>query len=185
MENDKPTRLVWAAGSVVHERGFNATSLAQIAERADVPLGNMYYYFKTKDALGHALVEQYGRHQEALRQVWESNDDPHARLEAFINSTVSERDVLARHGCPIGTLNAELHKQGGPLAQRFGDIFADSLAWLAQQFRDLGRGVQESRRFAAHLLSALQGAALLAHTFDDPDFVTGEAALLKNWIQAL
>jgi len=185
MENDKPTRLVQAAGSVVHERGFNATSLAQIAERADVPLGNMYYYFKTKDALGHALVEHHGRHQETLRQGWESNDDPHARLEAFINNTVSERDVLARHGCPIGTLNAELHKQGGPLAQRFGDIFADLLAWLAQQFRDLGRDVQESDRFAAHLLSALQGAALLAHTFDDPDFVTGEATLLKNWIQAL
>ena len=31
----------------------------------------------------------------------------------------------------------------------------------------------------------LQGEALLAPTFDDPEFVTGEAALLKNWIQAL
>jgi muconolactone delta-isomerase len=36
-----------------------------------------------------------------------------------------------------------------------------------------------------HLLRLLQGAALLAPTFDDPEFVTGEAALLKNWIQAL
>ena len=36
-----------------------------------------------------------------------------------------------------------------------------------------------------HLPRLLQGAALLAPTFDDPEFVTGEAALLKNWIQAL
>ena len=36
-----------------------------------------------------------------------------------------------------------------------------------------------------HLLRLLQRAALLAHTIDDPDFVTGAAALLKKWIQAL
>jgi muconolactone delta-isomerase len=36
-----------------------------------------------------------------------------------------------------------------------------------------------------HLPRLLQGAALLTHTIDDPEFVTGEAALLKNWIQAL
>ena len=35
-----------------------------------------------------------------------------------------------------------------------------------------------------HLLRLLQGAALLAHTIDDPEFVTGKAALLKNRIQA-
>ena len=58
-------------------------------------------------------------------------------------------------------------------------------ASFARHFRDLGRGVQESHRFAAHLLSALQYAPPLAYTFDDPEFVTGEAALLKNRIQAL
>lgn len=185
MGADKRSRLVQAAGALVHEQGFNSTSLAQIAERAEVPLGNVYYYFKTKDALGRALFEQYSLHQEALRRGWESNRSPRARIEAFIDTTVADRDVLAHHGCPIGTLNAELHKQGGELAQRFGALFADSIDWLAQQFRDLGRRSQESPKLAAHVLSSLQGAALLAHTFDDPDFVTGEAELLKKWIRTL
>jgi TetR/AcrR family transcriptional regulator, transcriptional repressor for nem operon len=33
-----------------------ATSLAEIAQAADVPLGNVYYYFKSKDELIRAVV---------------------------------------------------------------------------------------------------------------------------------
>ena len=53
---DKRTRLIETAAKLTHEHGFNRTSLADIAEESGVPLGNVYYYFKTKEALGEALV---------------------------------------------------------------------------------------------------------------------------------
>jgi AcrR family transcriptional regulator len=35
--------------SLAHRNGFRDTSLADIAEAAHVPVGNLYYYFKTKE----------------------------------------------------------------------------------------------------------------------------------------
>lgn len=185
--HDKRGRLVEAAGRLTHRQGFNRTSLAQIADQAEVPLGNVYYYFKTKEAIGQALVERYRCGQAALRQQWDSHPDPRSRIEAFIDMTVQGRDLLARHGCAIGTLNSELHKSDqheGPLSQKAARLFADLLAWLEAQFRALTQD-EEPRDLAVHLLSALQGASLLAHTFGDPDYVVREAHRLKQWIHSL
>src|SRR5258706_13900916 len=54
---DKRSRLVSAAVGLAYRNGFVATSLADIAREAEVPLGNVYYYFKTKDEIGEAIVE--------------------------------------------------------------------------------------------------------------------------------
>jgi hypothetical protein len=54
---DKRSRLVSAAVGLAYQNGFGATSLADIAREAEVPLGNVYYYFKTKDDIGEAIVE--------------------------------------------------------------------------------------------------------------------------------
>jgi hypothetical protein len=54
---DKRSRLVSAAVGLAYQNGFGATSLADIAREAEVPLGNLYYYFKTKDDIGEAIVE--------------------------------------------------------------------------------------------------------------------------------
>jgi AcrR family transcriptional regulator len=53
---DKRTRLIETATKLAYGRGFRETSLADIAEAARVPVGNVYYYFKTKDELAEAVV---------------------------------------------------------------------------------------------------------------------------------
>ena len=56
---DKRTRLVLAGRELLHEQGFQRTTLADVAGRAGVPLGNVYYYFKTKDSLCEAIIEAH------------------------------------------------------------------------------------------------------------------------------
>ncbi len=181
---DKRTRLIDTAAKLAHEHGFHKTSLADIARESGVPLGNVYYYFKTKEALGEALVEKLSTGFARMRERWAAIPDPKARLEAFIQMTIDNRDSLARSGCPIGTLCAELHKEGGPLAEHAATLFGDSLTWMEAQFQEVGRG-DESRHLAVHLLSALEGASLLTHTFHDPNVVTGESNRLKLWVRSL
>jgi TetR/AcrR family transcriptional regulator, transcriptional repressor for nem operon len=106
------------------------------------------------------------------------------RLEAFIQMSIDNRDSLARSGCPIGTLRAELHKKGGPLAEDAAKLFAELLKWLEAQFRLIGRK-GESRDLAVHLLSALEGASLLSHTFHSTHYVVREANRLKEWVRDL
>jgi TetR/AcrR family transcriptional repressor of nem operon len=184
-DRDKRSRLVDAALRLVHRQGFHRTTLADLAQESGVPLGNVYYYFKTKDALGEALIDQYVGRYEALRAKWETKSDPKARLDAFIQMTIDNRETLAESGCPMGTLTSELRKGDGHLATCATRLFADLLDWLEQQFRRLGRSKSEARGLAVHLLSALQGASLLAHNFGSPKYATQEAKLLREWVRDL
>src|SRR5688572_31343032 len=181
---DKRTRLIETAAALTHERGFNRTSLADIADASGVPLGNVYYYFKTKEALGDALVDRISNRYQNLCSAWEERADPRQRLIAFVQMTIDNRDNLARSGCPIGTLCAELHKDGGPLADHAAGLFGELLAWIEAQFRAMGKG-KESRDLAVHLLSATEGASLLTHSFHDARYITREAERLIAWVRGL
>ena len=61
----KRERLVAAATELLHQQGIERTTLADIAKAADVPLGNVYYYFKTKDDVIAAVIEAQVRQTKA------------------------------------------------------------------------------------------------------------------------
>src|SRR6266436_9897753 len=115
---DKRTRLVETAMKLAYRRGFRETSIADIAEAAHVPLGNVYYYFKTKDELGEAIVERRLAEFRALREEIDRLSSPKERLFAFVERIHRNREQLARGGCPLGGLCTELHKEGGALAKQ-------------------------------------------------------------------
>src|SRR6476646_2102305 len=104
---DNRERLTHAAMMAVYRRGFGKTALADIAREARIPLGNVYYYFKTKDEIGEAIIE---RRLERIRKLLHGLDEletPKDRLRGFVQIKIDERRDLARSGCPVGTLNAE------------------------------------------------------------------------------
>ena len=181
---DKRSRIVDTAAKLVHEQGFARTSLADIARESGVPLGNLYYYFKTKDAIGDALIEQKSAEAAAARDMWEADLQPRERIEAFIDASIERRESVARSGCPVGSLCSELHKDPGPLADGAAKLFEDFLKWLEEQFRLMGKGA-ESRDLAFHLVSAIQGASLLANTFHSTRQLTRECNRLKDWLRSL
>jgi TetR/AcrR family transcriptional regulator, transcriptional repressor for nem operon len=181
---DKRSRIVDTAARLVHEQSFARTSLADIARESGVPLGNLYYYFKTKDAIGEALIEKMWAAHDATRTTWDADLEPRERIEAFIQATIDRRETVARYGCSFGTLCAELHKEPGPLAERAVTLFDGFLKWLEAQFRLLGKGA-ESRDLAFHLVSALQGASLLANTFHNTRQIARECNRLKEWVRSL
>ena len=183
-KTDKRTRLIEAANKLVQRQGFNQTTLADIARESKVPLGNLYYYFKTRDDIGHALLEHRGGCTQGQFSEWDKLPDPRKRILAAIKAVAGNREMLAQSGCPIGSLCQELHKEGGPLADKAAGMFTAMLGWLEAQFRLLGMG-NESSGHALHLVSALQGVSLLTHTFNDPTLTLRETARLKEWINAL
>lgn len=181
---DKRTRLLRAAAELTHRQGFRGTTLAKLAREARVPLGNVYYYFKTKDEIAAAIVEERATAFRALRQTWEALDSPKDRLLRFVAMIFGSRETIARNGCPLGTLCSELNKEGGKVAKNAALLLTEPLGWMETQFRALGKG-RESASLAVHLLSAVQGVAVLANTFDDPEIVVIEAKHLERWIRDL
>lgn len=184
MKADNRTRLLQAAEKTTYRYGFGNTAIADIAKEARIPLGNVFYYFKTKDEIGDAIVELRVSRFRRLLEELDKAGSPKERLCAFVQIKIQNREELARSGCPVGTLCSELRKLGGAAAGKSKMLFTTALNWMERQFRELGKAA-DSRRLAVHLLSATQGVSVLAHTFHDPGLIEMEAAGLKKWIRSL
>jgi TetR/AcrR family transcriptional regulator, transcriptional repressor for nem operon len=181
---DKRTRLIETAMKLAYKRGFRETSLADIAVAANVPVGNVYYYFKTKEELAEAVIERRLEDFRTLRQKLAQLSSPKKRLVAFLDVIQGNREQLARGGCPLGTLCSELHKEGGDLAKRSAALFTEPMNWLEEQFQADGHG-KDSRELAVHLFSAFQGMAAVAYGANDPELVVMEVKRLREWINTL
>ncbi|WP_438391958.1 TetR/AcrR family transcriptional regulator [Caballeronia sp. DA-9] len=80
--------LIKAAGTVMTEKGIDAATMLEIAELADVGAGTVYNYFKSKDELAIAVLEEM-MHELALRieRATATVEDP-AEVYAFGVRTV-------------------------------------------------------------------------------------------------
>jgi TetR/AcrR family transcriptional regulator, transcriptional repressor for nem operon len=184
LKADNRKRLLQAAEKTTYRYGFGNTAIADIAQEARIPLGNVYYYFKTKDEIGDAIIELRVSRFRKLLEEFDRAESPGERLCAFVDIKIKNREELARNGCPVGGLCSELQKEGGPAAKKSRVLFETALAWMEAQFQALGKGA-DSRGLAVHLLSATQGVSVLAHTFHNPSLIVWEAERLKEWIRGL
>ncbi|WP_211280229.1 TetR/AcrR family transcriptional regulator [Streptomyces lushanensis] len=182
--SQKRQRLTAAAARVLHERGVERTTLADIAREADVPVGNVYYYFKTKDELVQGALSEHSAHLDELTARLERLADPRDRLKALVGAWVEQRDIAARYGCPTGTLAVELDKRAdGTLDAEAGAVIRRLLDWAEGQFRELG--LSDPGGLSLTLVSGYQGMSLMANALRDPDIMTREGARLLRWLDSL
>ncbi|MFF1906772.1 TetR/AcrR family transcriptional regulator [Kitasatospora sp. NPDC058218] len=181
---DKRQRLTAATARVLHEQGVERTTIADIARAADVPAGNVYYYFKTKDELVEAALAEHSGYLAALTHRLDQLPDPRERLKSLVATWVGQRDTAARFGCPTGTLAVELDKRAeGGLDLAAGQVIRQLLDWVEQQYRQLG--VADPEGYALALVGAYQGMSLLANALRDPEIMTREGARLARELDGL
>jgi AcrR family transcriptional regulator len=179
----KRERLIAAATQMIYRQGVEKTTLADIAAAAEVPLGNVYYYFKTKNDLLRAVVETHLDEASALLTAIEAaHDAPRERLKALFGALAGQGELIARYGCPHGSLCLELDKRAdGPgLA---AELMTVPIDWAARQFQAIGR--PDARDLAVQVIASYQGTALLTSTLRDPDLMTREALRVAQWIDTL
>jgi AcrR family transcriptional regulator len=180
---DKRQRLVDGARLLLHQQGVEKTTLADIAQAANVPVGNVYYYFKTKDELVQAAIDAQARDIETALASFNRHRSPKARLKAFVKLLTAQREVAARYGCPHGTVCSELNKRDDGLGQAGTKLMQLWIDWAEQQFRAMGR--RDARDLAVALIASYQGIMLLTNTFHQPELIVHEARRLDRWIDSL
>ncbi|WP_280265480.1 TetR/AcrR family transcriptional regulator [Nocardia wallacei] len=180
----KRQRLMRAAAEVIHRQGAERTTIADIARAAEVPVGNVYYYFKTKDELVTAALSEHARQLELLTGELDALADPRARLTGLVEAWVSRSDLTAQYGCPTGTLAVELDKRADDrLDAEVGQVIRTLLSWVEHQFRELGRPDPDGS--ALTLVSAYQGMSLMANALRDPSVMEREGARLLAWLETV
>jgi AcrR family transcriptional regulator len=180
---DKRQRLVEGACLLLHQQGVEKTTLADIAQAADVPVGNVYYYFKTKDELVQAAIDAHAQDIQTMLASLDRRRSPEARLKAFLRAITDQRELAARYGCPHGTLCSELDKRDAGLGQAGTKLMQLWIDWAERQFRAMGR--RDARDLAVALIAAYQGIMLLTNTFREPELIVREARRLDRWIDSL
>lgn len=181
--SDKRDRLINAARDLIHQHGYNQTTLADIAEESGVPLGNVYYYFKTKDEIAAAVLKQRELDFAQLFASWE-NLAPRQRINKLVEFLAANAEPMAEHGCPVGSLCQELNKQRNALSAQADSLLQLQLDWLITQFRDFSTG-EKAKENAMYLLAFLQGSTLLANSLHDPEVLRLQVKQIKRWLKSL
>ena len=180
----KRERLIAAALQLLHEQGIERTTLADIAKAADVPAGNVYYYFKTKDEVIGAVIDAHVQQiKTTLAAIEARHRSPKGRLKAFVREFTAQSELVARFGCPLGSLCSELDKRVTEPGLPAAELMRLPIEWAEEQFRSLGR--PDARDCAVDLLAAYEGSALLANTMRDPKVLSGAARRIDRWIDTL
>ncbi len=176
-----------AATRLMHVQGYHMTSLDDILRASGVGKGNFYYYFKSKEDLGHAILDQIVASflQRTLDPCFgDSALPPLAQIRCFLDRVVEmQRERNCVGGCPLGNLAAELSDLHEGFRARLSEVFS---VWRKRLTQALGeaqrrRDVHAECRpeaVAHFLVAALEGAMLMAK-------LTKDIAVMEQCIREL
>ncbi|KPX42463.1 Transcriptional regulator, TetR family [Pseudomonas syringae pv. helianthi] len=107
---DMRQHIIDVARSLMTNKGYTAVGLAEVLSTAGVPKGSFYYYFKSKEEFGQALLEEY--FSEYLGRVDALMARPGSgaeRLLAYFNYwTETQGTDLPEGKCLVVKLGAEV-----------------------------------------------------------------------------
>jgi AcrR family transcriptional regulator len=89
--NSELRRLILdEARSLMIKEGYNSLSMRKIASKAGCTATSIYLYFKNKDELLHALIEEgFEMLRERLEKIASHTDDPVERIESLCRGYVN------------------------------------------------------------------------------------------------
>jgi TetR/AcrR family transcriptional regulator, transcriptional repressor for nem operon len=178
-------QVIKATDNLLYHKGYNLMSFSDIAESANVPRGNIYYYFKTKDDVLAAVIKYRLQQMQQMLEDWNQTlATPLQRLKRYAQIAINEQENVIRYGCPMGSLNTELAKSQLDLqaiSRQQLDMFK---SWLSKQFQQL-LPKENAEHLAQHLLVRTQGIAMMSQCYADEELVSREVGLINNWLDSL
>ena len=181
--SDKRERLIRSADQLILRQGYKQTTLSDIAEDSGVPLGNVYYYFKTKEEIGKSIIDSRIKAMQTLLAQCAEHKDPKARLLKLLDYPIKQRRELAENGCPLGTLSYELSRLNSNLNDSARGLVKLVLDWSTQQFELMGQA--DYKQLGLQFVSNLQGMSLIANALNDPGVVDQMVGRTRAWLASL
>jgi TetR/AcrR family transcriptional repressor of nem operon len=180
-------QIVDAASRLVHVRGFNNTSVDEILRESGVGKGNFYYYFRSKDELGFAILEQ-GLDRistELIEKHFNPEKDPWQQILDFLDSLVERaRQRACTGGCLLGNLAVEMSDIHEEFRRRLNMAFErlrSRLEVTLTQAKAQGtlRSEADIPRLAHFIVAGFEGAFMMGKLHKDADVMAGVVEELK------
>ncbi len=169
--------------TLFHEQGIRTTTIADVALVAGVPLGNVYYHYRTKDALVSAVIAARHKEVQAELELAKCQANPLERLRSLVKDSQNNRELLTAHGCPYASLAQGLRDTGGILAEQAGELLRLHIEFAEQQFTILEK--PEAPALAADFIAKLYGAYTLANAMNNPTFLDQQLERIEAWLEQI
>lgn len=186
MSQDTATRerLITEMMRLVHEKGFGATSISDVAQAAGVTKGAVYHHFSTKDHLGLAAVEHAGAGFARFVDGALKGPTALAALDNFFNAALdTHRRRGFVSGCPFGNLALEMADSAPHYRKTLTRVFD---AWVsriqdviteAQQAGEI-RNDLSANQLARLIVAGLEGGIMMSR-------LTKDEGPMKDCIESL
>lgn len=172
------------SNTLFYKNGYAHTSFTDIMHATGLSKGNITYHFKNKRAILEGIIAQRMEEIAVLFEEWESKTkEPIKRLDFFCNMIIKQEENIASFGCPMGTLTAEFSKNEPELYILTIPMFTAYRRWLSKQFKELNFEASDEK--AMSFLSRVQGVAMVAHAFQDKEFLHHEMQKVKSELKEI
>lgn len=158
-------RFVATASRLLQEKGYEATTVGEIAGVGGLPIGSLYHHFPGgKEELGAAAVLHGARDfSEVLATSLDSAADP-AQALAACATTLADRLESSdwRSGCPVATVALETVHRSELLQAAAQEALSGWVELVVRRLVDLGVPPDEAADLGQVTIAVLEGAELMA-----------------------
>lgn len=161
--------LVQAAAKLFWVHGYSGTSLADVAKAADVPIGNLYYYYKSKADLAYAVASLFVSQTEQLVEVvCAETENSRSRLKLLVARLRETQGERIAYGCPIAAACRDLREQAPEASERAAQSFSILIGFVGQELGRTGLRPSLAMAKARSVIADWQGGIALAHGLQQP-----------------
>ena len=186
-------RLLQAAFREVYRYGFQGAAIDSILAATNVTKGALYYHFQSKEALGHAIIEEIIAEITSdrwMRPLGQSKGrDPIDTLIGIVQAIPSlPADV--KRGCPLVNLTQEMSLLDEQFRRRLEKIFEawqDSIAAALREGQSSGAVRRDlvPEEAASFLIAMVEGYEVLAKNSQDSRVLNTGTKNIVSWLNSL
>lgn len=177
--------FVSATAALLRRQGYYGTGVNEIVIRSGAPKGSLYFHFPGgKEELAAAAMAHSGEQlRSAIAGVLAPEVPLGKALRRLVDSLAADLERSEyRNGCPIATATLEAATASESIRVTADDVFTSWLDVLTERFVTSGLDPQTASRRATLVLSAIEGALILARARRD---IEPLAAIQDELVQLL
>jgi TetR/AcrR family transcriptional regulator, transcriptional repressor for nem operon len=186
-------RLLEAAFQQVYRYGFQSAGIDTILAATNVTKGALYYHFDSKEALGHAIVDEIVA--KLVRDRWllpleQSKDRNPIDVLIGIVRSIPTRPKDVRGGCPLVNLAQEMSPLDEQFRKRLEKLFRawrEGVATLLRKGQSQGtvRRDLNADEAASFLVAMVEGYEVLAKNAQDVKVWEVGIKNIVGWLKSL
>jgi TetR/AcrR family transcriptional regulator, transcriptional repressor for nem operon len=185
------TRILTAARERFHHRSYADVGVAEICEDARIQKGSFYHFFRSKQDLAVAVIDDMAEDwaHGFLAEAFDRDKTPMERLNAIAGAAYRWQNAAKEAegcmpGCLFGNLALELSTRDEVLRARLVAVFNQA---KSQFYETLKEAVEAAaiaplnlEATAGAMLSYLEGVIMLAKAHNDPGLILVLAPAIKT-----